>query len=216
MLDSASWWQVMKDYNDAIAPFQWVLYMLCIGVFVAFLLMKEKQGNALVQGFLGVVNLWIGIFFFVVLGKGFKPPMNYSQGFLFVSIGLLFLFDLVRGKIRFGVPENKTWRMVWMVLMAIVFIYPWVGAMQGKPMNEWIFPGTFPCPTTAMGLVMMMSSMKRSNKVLWVLFLIWALPFPPMVQIPNYGVYEDGILFSMGVLSMILFVVELFRRKKFL
>jgi hypothetical protein len=213
MLDATSWWQVMMDYNDAIFPLQWILYVMSVGVFVAFLFMKEKQGNALVQVFLGVVNLWIGIFFFVLLGKGFKPPMNYSQGFLFVMIGIFYFIDLFRGKFRYQLPENKTWRWIWIALMVLVFVYPWFGAFEGKPINEWIFVGAFPCPTTAMGLVFLMSSMPKANKIHLLLFSIWALPFPPTVQIPQYGVYEDGILFMTGIMAVVLFVWWLFHRK---
>ena len=42
------------------------------------------------------------------------------------------------------------------------------------------------------------------DKIACILLLLWAIPFPPFIQIPKYGVYEDAIMFVGGVYSLIL------------
>jgi hypothetical protein len=37
----------------------------------------------------------------------------------------------------------------------------------------------------------------------YLLLLFWAIPFSPFIQIPKYGFYEDGIMFAIGVYSLI-------------
>lgn len=202
MLNANDWWQVMIHYAEAIFPLQWVLYALGLGVVAAFLLLPRKTGSRVVNLYLGLTHVWIGVFFFVVLGKGFHPPMNYSQGFLFVSLGVLFLLDAFREQPRYRLPNKPVWRGLWLALVGVVFLYPLVGLVQGRPVTEWIFPGTYPCPTAALALAFLIPSLPKQNKWAHILLLVWAIPFPPMVQIPQYGVYEDMILFGMGLISM--------------
>jgi len=39
-----------------------------------------------------------------------------------------------------------------------------------------------------------------------MLLLFWAIPFPILIQIPKFGVLEDGIMLLVGVSSFIIFV----------
>jgi hypothetical protein len=39
------------------------------------------------------------------------------------------------------------------------------------------------------------------------LLLIWAIPFPIMIQIPKFGVYEDGIMLTAGIFSLIVYII---------
>jgi hypothetical protein len=88
--------------------------------------------------------------------------------------------------------------------MLLVFCYPLFGIGFGHHFSSLIIPGTFPCPTTALGLLMLTTALPRVNKIAYILLLLWAIPFPPFIQIPKYGVYEDAIMFISGVYSLIL------------
>jgi hypothetical protein len=88
--------------------------------------------------------------------------------------------------------------------MLLVFCYPLFGIAFGHHFASLIMPGTFPCPTTALGLLMLTTALPRVNKIAYILLLLWAIPFPPFIQIPKYGVYEDAIMFISGVYSLIL------------
>jgi hypothetical protein len=86
----------------------------------------------------------------------------------------------------------------------LVFCYPLFGIAFGHHFASLIMPGTFPCPTTALGLLMLTTALPRVDKIAYILLLLWAIPFPPFIQIPKYGVYEDAIMFVSGVYSLIL------------
>jgi hypothetical protein len=88
--------------------------------------------------------------------------------------------------------------------MLLVFCYPLFGIAFGHHFPSLIIPGTFPCPTTAFGLIMLTTALPRVNKIAYILLLLWAIPFPPFIQIPKYGVYEDAIMFISGIYSLIL------------
>jgi len=85
-----------------------------------------------------------------------------------------------------------------------VFCYPLFGVAFGHDFARLIFPGTFPCPTTALGLLLLTTALPQVDKIIYVLLLFCAIPFTPFVQIAKYGVYEDAILFVSGVYSLIL------------
>lgn len=38
--------------------------------------------------------------------------------------------------------------------------------------------------------------------------LLWAIPFPIAIQIPQFGAYEDGIMVATGVLALLTLVVN--------
>jgi hypothetical protein len=67
-------------------------------------------------------------------------------------------------------------------------------------------PGTFPCPTTALGLLLLTIALPRVDKIIYILLLFCAVPFTPFFQIAKYGVYEDVILFTAGIYSLALLV----------
>jgi len=35
------------------------------------------------------------------------------------------------------------------------------------------------------------------------LLLLWAIPFPILIQIPQFGAYEDGIMVVLGVYALV-------------
>jgi hypothetical protein len=65
-------------------------------------------------------------------------------------------------------------------------------------------PGTFPCPTTALGLLLLTTALPQVDKIIYILLLFCAIPFTPFIQISRYGVYEDAILFAAGIYSLVL------------
>jgi hypothetical protein len=106
----------------------------------------------------------------------------------------------------FHLPANSLQRGITLGLLLIVQCYPVIGMVLGRPLQETIVPGTFPCPTTAMALVLLGTSVPRVDKVLYILLLFWAIPFAPFIQIPRYGVYEDTIMFGVGIYAFVMLV----------
>jgi hypothetical protein len=141
------------------------------------------------------------------------------QAGLFLSIAACFLVDLLTNSNRFHLPTKGWRRTVPIIGFGLVLVmYPLTGFLMGRPANQWIVPGTFPCPTTALSLLFISTAIPRKNRwlyaVLFMQLLIWAIPFPIMIQIPKYGVYEDAIMLSAGIYNIFLMVLRLKKRKK--
>ncbi len=62
--------------------------------------------------------------------------------------------------------------------------------------------GTFPCSTTALALVLLAFSVPNVDIKSYILLLIWAIPFPILIQIPKFGVYEDLIILISGLIAL--------------
>lgn len=84
--------------------------------------------------------------------------------------------------------------------------YPLAGLLHGHPLSKWLIPGSFPCPTTALALVFIANaSPVWLHPLHWVTFgllLPWAIPFPPLIQIPKFGVFENGIMLASGLFAL--------------
>jgi hypothetical protein len=90
--------------------------------------------------------------------------------------------------------------------MLVVLCYPLFSMAFGHRFPRVIIPGTYPCPTTALGLLLLTMALPRVDKIVYILLLFWAIVFPPFIQIPKYGVYEDGIMLLVGLYSLVMLV----------
>jgi hypothetical protein len=131
---------------------------------------------------------------------------NYFFGLIFIVVSALFVVDLFRQKMQFVFPKVGWRKYSTLLLMLLVFCYPLFGLLSGHGLTSLIMPGTFPCPTTALGLLLLTMALPRVDKVIYILLLFCAVPFTPFFQIARYGVYEDIILFTVGVYSLVLLV----------
>lgn len=210
MLSSSEWWAVIIDYNKRIFPAQWVLYLI-LAVLAIYLMVGRKEAtNTALKLVLGVVNIWIGIGFFM-LNSGFPVVLRTVQGILFITIGLLLLSDIRKKLFEFG-PVKGSWQYrLYIIGMFVMLLYPLVALFQGKSIDHCIVQGTLPCPTTAYTLLLIITAKRRHVGWLYTLLLIWAIPFAPLIQIPKYGVYEDGIMFVTGIIGLVLYVQEIIK-----
>jgi len=86
----------------------------------------------------------------------------------------------------------------------IIFSYPLLGLAFGHDSSEIFMIGTYPCPTTSLGLVMMTFAFPRMNKMLYALLLFWAMMSIPAMLM--YSVFEDTILLINGIFGLIMLV----------
>lgn len=105
---------------------------------------------------------------------------------------------------HFSLPEARWNKNFTLILLLLVFCYPLFSIIFKRSITSLIIPGTFPCPTVALGLLLLTTALPRVNKISYILLLLWAIPFPPIIQIPKYGVYEDTIMFVCGLYSLYL------------
>jgi len=204
ILSAEEWWGIFEAYGAKVWPAQAVFFVAAV-LFVLLVLLKPGRiTNTLMKLYLATLFGWAGIVFFITLGKGLTG--NYFFGSLFIIIAILFAVDLVRGKMDFHLPKIGWHRYVTMLLLLIVLCYPLFSMAFGHRFPRVIIPGTFPCPTTALTLMLLTTALPRVDKIIYIILLFWAIPFPPFIQIPKYGVYEDTIMFAIGIYSLVMLV----------
>lgn len=206
MIPREEFWSIMEAYGARIRPAQTVFYIAAI-LSVGWLFLKPGRIQSLLAKlYLSIAFAWNGIVFFLILAKGMAGDSygNYFVGCVFIIVSVLFAVDLFRQKMRFSLPTAGWRKYATLVLMLLVFCYPLFGIASGHSFTSLIVPGTFPCPTTALGLLLLTTALPQVDKIIYILLLFCAIPSPPLVQIPKYGVYEDAILFATGVYSLVL------------
>lgn len=210
MIPANEWWAVLQNYNLSVFPAQIVFYLLAVGMLVVFFTQPGEVANRVIKGYFVLAFGWTALVFFLLMGQ--KLPAHNAQAFLFGSLAMLFAADLVTNTSQFRLPEAGWRRVVMIGSLGVVLLYPVVGLLQGHPASKLIVPGTFPCPTTALALIFMASTLPEKRRWLYLVTLgllsVWAIPFPIMIQIPQFGVYEDAIMLAMGLYALVMLVVN--------
>jgi hypothetical protein len=208
MIPAQEWWSIMGAYGARIWPAQIAFYMVAL-LLMGWLLFKPGRiQNTFIKLYLAIAFAWNGVVFFLILARDITGESygNYCFGSLFIIVSILFAVDLFRQKMQFSLPASGWRTYVTVVLLVLVFCYPLFGMAFGHSSASLIMPGTFPCPTTALGLLVLTTALPRVDKIAYILLLLWAIPFPPLIQLPKYGVYEDTIMFFCGIYSLIVLV----------
>jgi hypothetical protein len=199
-------WRIMEAYGARIAPAQIVFYVagiLCVG----WLFLKPGRVQSLwATLYLSIAFAWNGVVFYFTLARDMAGGSygNYVFGSVFIIVAVLFAVDLFRQRMRFSLPIAGWQRHTTWALMVLVFCYPLIGVAFGHRFASLIMPGTFPCPTAALGLLLLTTALPQVDRLISILLLVCAIPFTPFVQIARYGVYEDTVLFATGVYSLVL------------
>jgi hypothetical protein len=204
MITRAEFWDIMAAYAAGIWPMQIVFYIAAI-LLVAWLVIKPGKIQGLfTKLYLAIVFAWIGIMFYMVLAKGMAGDShgNYFFGSLFILVAVLFMVDVFKQKLQFSLPTTRLNKSVVFLLMFLVFCYPVFGLLSGHGYTSLIIPGTYPCPTIAFALLLLILALPKVDKLINALLIIFAVPFTPFFQISRYGVYEDVILFTIGIYSL--------------
>ena len=206
MIAKDQFWQIMEAYGAQIQPAQIVFYIAAI-LIVGWLFLKPGRIQTLVAKlYLSIAFAWNGIAFYFLLARDMAGGSygNYVFGSIFIIVAVLFAVDLFRQKMRFLLPTVGWRKYATLVLALLIFCYPLSGMVFGHGFTSLIMPGAFPCPTTALGLLLLTMALPQVDKTIYILLLLCAIPFTPFVQIARYGVYEDMILLATGIYSLVL------------
>ena len=204
MLSAEEWWGILEAYGAKVWPAQAIFFVVAVLIVLFVFLKPGRTANALVRLYMTLSFGWIGIVFFLILGKGLKG--NYFFGSLFIIVAILFAVDILRDRMDFHLPRIGWKRYLTLVLTLIALCYPIFSIAFGHYFPRLIITGTFPCPTTALALVLLTTALPRVDKIIYIILLFWAIPFPPFIQVPKYGVYEDTIMFAVGIYGLIMLV----------
>jgi hypothetical protein len=210
MITRDAFWKIMESYGATIWPVQLVFYFVAILLVVWLLVKPGRIQDILIKLYLAVAFAWNGIMFYLTLANGMAGQShgNYIFGVLFLLVAVLFLVDAFRQKMHFFFQKAGWLKNAHLLLLLLVFCYPVFGLLSEHGFTSLIFPGTFPCPTTALALLLLVFTLPIVNRIINVLLLFFAIPFTPFFQIARYGVYEDVILVAVGIYSLMLWVVN--------
>ncbi|MCF2140440.1 MAG: DUF6064 family protein [Candidatus Lokiarchaeota archaeon] len=207
MIPASDWWNIISNYGLSIFPMQFINFALGFVLVVYFLVKKNELASRLLKCYFVYAFLWIGIIFFFLLGKDL--PAYIIQTSLFSLLGILFAIDFKWNRIVFKIPQGKTKKTLYFVLLVLVFAYPLIGyLLGGHSYPKLIILGSYPCPTTALALVLISGNSRKIDWKIFLLLLIWAIPFPIFIQIPQFGVYEDIIMLLSGLYSAGLWIYD--------
>jgi hypothetical protein len=210
LISKDEFWGVMEAYGAGIMPVQIVFYIAAILIVGWYFFKPGRTQTLIAKLYLAMSFTWTGIMFYFVLARDMAGDSygNTVFGAIFILVAVLFAVDLFRGRMQFS-PSGVKWQQyVTLVFLVLVLCYPMFGLALGHRFPGLIMPGTFPCPTTALALLLLTTALPRVDKLIYILLLICAIPFTPFVQIARYGVLEDAILFSSGVYSLILLLKQ--------
>ena len=206
MITRNEFWGVMEGYAKGIMPSQFIFYFIAL-VLVAWLFRGPgRVKTVLTKGYLTVAFAWNGIVFYMVLGQGMAGGShgNYIFAAIFMIVSTLFALDIFRGRMQFTIHRYGWQEYATQFLLLLVFSYPLLGILFGHSNQSLIMPGTFPCPTVALALLLLTTALPEVDGLAYTLLLFCAIPFTPFFQIARYGVYEDSILFVSGIYALIL------------
>jgi hypothetical protein len=206
MVPRDEFWNVMEAYGNGIAPAQIFFYVAAILVVGWAFLKPGKLQILFVKLYLSVAFLWNGIVFYLMLAKDLAGDSygNYFVGSAFIVVSALFAVDCFRQKMQFSLPTVRWERNTTLALLLLVFCYPLFGTALGHSLTGLLVPGTFPCPTVALALLLLTTALPQVDRIIYILLLLCAIPTTPFVQIARYGVYEDTILLATGIYSLIM------------
>lgn len=208
MIARDDFWRVLDSYGTAIMPAQFVFYIAAVAIVVWLAFGSGRRPILFAKAFLGVAFAWNGIVFYLTLGGDMAGGShgNYIFGVIFIIVSVLFWVDLFRGRMQFTIRPGGSQRYATLGLILLVFCYPVFGILLGHSLTQLIMPGTFPCPTTALAVLLLTTSLPQVDKVIYALLLLCAIPFTPFFQIARYGVYEDSILLASGLYALVLLI----------
>ncbi len=212
MIPATEWWNIIGNYGLSIFPMQFINLALGFVVVIFFLVKRNELASRILKVYFVYTFLWIGVIFFFLLGKDL--PAYIMQMTLFSSLGILFALDLKYNKIQFEVPQEKGRRILYSTFLILVFAYPLIGYLIGShTYPKIIILGSYPCPTAALALVLISGNIRKIDWKIFILLLIWAIPFPILIQIPQFGVYEDSIMLLSGLYTLGLWIYEQINKK---
>jgi hypothetical protein len=196
-------WTRLGAYNEATLPIQAV--MIIIAAFLTYRVFAKPgaKTDVWMKAFLSFAFAWNGVVFFLFFAR--NPISTFTGVPLFIVVAVLFAMDIFTKKTQFRLPDAK-WRKVLTVLwILLVFLYPLIGWTLGHAYPKTCTP-MMPCPLTVFALGLVAAAPKVDKKV-FAFLLPWALLSLPKC-LGALDCYEDCILFAAGVYGLIVLIKD--------
>ena len=187
---------VFATYNSQIWPMQIVAYAFGIACLV-LVFRKTGYSNQVISAFLAFFWLWVTfVFWLPSLLQGFTPALLLSA--LFLIQGMLFLLDLFKRKLIYGVKKD-IYTLAGLFFVAYALLgYPLFGVLLGHTYPHMPPFGLSPCPLVTFTFGLMLLTEGKVPKALLVIPFIYALTGFLWVSI---GIIEDTGMIASGLLG---------------
>jgi hypothetical protein len=191
-MDASAFWEIIGRYNLNTGVYQIVLLSLLVAGILASYLSNNKW---IAKAVLGVLNLFIALFFFLQFGT--EPIQKYFALPLFSACAILFFYEAVRHS------EDIISRpsVAAIILMVLYAAYPLMSTLLGGRFPQLV-THIMPCPVVTISIAVY-SCYKRKNLVLLLLLTIWGLTG---VKALIFSAYEDIILLLAGLFGVWLII----------
>jgi hypothetical protein len=190
--------EVLKNYNVAAFPMQFILYML--SVIAIYLVIKPiPQSDKIINSILAFFWFWMGIVFhltyFTTINKA-----AYLFGGLFILQGLLFLYlGVFQDKIRYQFHHDKYGVTGISLALFSLIGYPLAGYFLG---HTYPASPTFglPCPTTIFTFGLLLQTDRKIPVLITAIPLLWSII--GFTAAFRFGMIEDTGLLVSGLLTL--------------
>ncbi len=164
---------VFKSYNNAVYPFQAVLFIAAIFIIIQ-VFRKRNFADILISWILAFFWLWVGIVYHLIFFSSINPAA-YIFGTAFILQALFILKSgIIDKKLKFGFIKDLNHYTGLVFILYALIIYPLLNVYFGH-----IYPEnpTFglPCPTTIFTFGMFLLTTERIPLYLLIIPFLWAL-----------------------------------------
>lgn len=201
---SEQFFEVFKNYNQAVWPAQVVFYLLAIAAIYMAVRPASKSGR-IISGLLAFLWLWMGVvyhlLFFAAINKA-----AYLFGAVFILQGILLLvFGLIQRKLSFKFRPDVFGITGLILILYALIVYPVLGNTLG---HVYPYAPTFglPCPTTIFTFGLLLLSEKKCPVAILAIPFLWSLV--GFTASFNFGIWEDTGLLIAGLLTMTLILIK--------
>ncbi|NCC99461.1 MAG: hypothetical protein EOL95_07155 [Bacteroidia bacterium] len=194
-MNANAFWDVIGIYNQETCVIQ-IAFVLAIIFGLIYAYFKHKYWIPKI--ILSIVNLFIGITFFLIYGT--EPIQYYFAAPLFILTGILFIYDAIK---KPNISMNP-FGVIHYILLALIISYPFISFLLGHSfpkMVVWIMP----CPFISFS-ILIYSLYKQKNILILILLTIWGLTG---VKSFFFNAYEDIILLICGFYGIALIIEEI-------
>jgi hypothetical protein len=200
---------VMRRYNEAVWPAQWVFYLLAlVAIALAWRGTRPRAGR-IVNGILALLWFWIGVVYHLTFFRTINPGATLL-GVLFIVQAVLFAWMGVwRTHLTFRPSTDWTGLMGGLLLSYALVVYPALGYAFGQ---RYPAVPTFglPCPTTIFTIGLLLWATRPMPRVVFLIPIAWAALGEQAAV--YFGVREDLGLTVAGVLAVIALFPSFVRR----
>ena len=175
---------IFRRYNQAIWPFQWVLYALAIVAVVAAV-RGGRSSSRTASAILAALWVWVGAAFFFPQAN----PVSTIYGLVFIAEGFLIAWmGVARPKIEFVVRLDTAGVAGSLLIAYGLVLYPLLGYAVGHRYPDAPTFGV-PCPTTIFTFGLLLWSGLPRARALFAIPALWAvLGISAAIQ---FGMLED-------------------------